>query len=296
MCEKDVSIISKEMANHLVKEYKNNDKKKRKYINNGVIRKISLTMASICEDEVAYLVANILGDNYKCIVDASLSQYDSKANKTKNYRPDILIIKNDKINKKNILVGIIEVKAQMGYCGVLNPDEFKNKINILKSLDDDKRIIKFSKNEYKYFNKDVKCFYEDMGMTEDNYYIKYEVANNLNLFIVNVLASNHPTNVNGTIDYFDNHSDDSVKFYCLYGMNDNYKEEKKDDDSNILWYSDLKDIYRFELDDSVKHGEYTIENISDNNKKEKFEYTITQNIRKKHGFSQFIKDLKRFYK
>ena len=72
-------------------------KKEKQSVKNNVMRKINLTMSTVCENEVALLVSKLLKGKYSILVDIYLP-YKNENNKKKLYRPDIAIIKTYRNN------------------------------------------------------------------------------------------------------------------------------------------------------------------------------------------------------
>lgn len=251
---KEVEKYARQLASYLYKKYNKYSDEKSKLIDEEIHRKINLSMSNACEDGVAKLVLSLLGKEYKCIVDTYLS-CESKGGK--QYRPDITIIKPHK-NGVNEILAIIEVKAQMGYCGVLKPSNFENKIDRFQ-----KYQIKFSDKEYDNLKPIEKSFYLELGVNDNHKYIECTISKNFNIFVVNVLASNHTKNVEETINYFEKSKSETANFYALYGKD--------------AWYDNIGLSSIYELDDKEKNN-------------------INQEIRKRHGFEQFITDIKNLLK
>ena len=238
-------------------------KEKNRYLDNKIVRKINPSMSNVCENEVALLAREILCDKYKYLVDCYLPYKIKDKNSKKdigNFRPDVVIIK--RINGKNTIVGIIEVKAQMGYSGVLDIEKYDEKVNGLKYFE---RVnIKFDENEYEILakNKKVKDFYlQEYNMGKDNRVIELEVSKNFHYFIVNVLASNHYQNVIGTIKKIDGGKYPDIHFYSLFGG--------CKDTANELWYNNLHEL-KYQL----------------------FGYDTDDENIKKHDFEHFYFELK----
>ena len=274
-----------DMANSLKKEYEALIENKSKNLDNRIYRKICTPMASACEDEVARLVSKVLNKKYMYLIDVYLKREKEQEKAQKGYRPDIIIIEpNDKGIK---IVGIIEVKSQMGYCPVYKPSDFKDKIEKLKKKD---CKISFSKEEMTVImnkkNKKLREFMKKCNLPiEDlNPYdpqkdaiakykkqlLEYTIDfKDLKIFVVNIIASNHESKVEETILNFEkNKSLKNIKFYTLFGNN-----EEAD-----AWYNNL-----------------SINNIYEKSEKNK-ESKVNENMRKKHGFMQFLKDLQDSFK
>ena len=78
-------------------------------------------MAEYVENSIAILLNDILGKKYDYIIDSQISVDDKKI-----VRPDIIIC-----DKNNIIHGIIEVKAQLGY-SKNDPEKYNKKNNEIK--------------------------------------------------------------------------------------------------------------------------------------------------------------------
>ncbi len=270
------------LSNNLNDMYKEYLKEKDININNNIIRKVNLTMASACENEVAKLVSEVLNKKYNILIDVYLSYTDEKAPKRKNkaYRPDIVIMKTNNNNGiiTNEIVGLIEVKAQMGYTGILTPDIYEYRIKRLNNSS-----IEFSDEEYDLLSDDAKKFYRKMGLTEEHKEIEYKIKKDLKLYVINVMASNHIQNVDSTIYYFDQNKN-NAKFYTIYG-------EK-------VWYNSLSSNSLFEFDKSIKEIKdkkvkvYKEKNNELKEVTETISYKINNDVRMKHGFTKLIDDIK----
>lgn len=214
MKENEYKKMIDEMSCKITKAYNKLLDEKNIDIKRGIVRKINLAMASTCENVVATSIAEILKNrDYKYIIDCYISY-----GKKNRYRPDILII-----NKENTIVGIVEVKAQMGYCGMLDPRTYHSKLKEIKESKDEIRI-KFQEKEYSILPDDLRKFYDELGYDKKNKLIKLKLSHNAHLFIVNVLSSNHTKNVEGTIYNFENNKEEDVQFYSIFGQKVWYNE------------------------------------------------------------------------
>lgn len=276
--ENNIKKLANDFAKNIKDNYEHLNEEKVTYIKSGIVRKINLTMSNICENEVALLVSKVLKKKYNYIIDVYLSYYDDN-NKKQSYRPDIVIIDTQKKDNRiiNKIVGIIEVKSQMGYCGIITPEDFQKKLRLADSK------ISFYKEDYEQFNDNVKEYYKSMGIKEakKECYIECTIGNNINIYIVNVIANNHINNVEGTIYKFKDDKS-NVHFYNLFGNNK----------SNLnIWYNTISYDNIYESDTSTKNVNIPIKK---NNKViETIEYELTHKIREKHGFEQFITDIKK---
>lgn len=272
----NIKTLADDLGNNIKIAYDKNNLEKEKYLKNNVMRKINLTMSTVCENEVALLVSKLIKGKYSILVDVYLP-YKNENNKKKLYRPDIAIIKTYKKNDKiiNEIVGLIEVKSQMGYSGILSPDDFTEKLKKLKPSK-----IKITLDEYERLSKDAKNFYMNLGIVEakDSQYIEYIIGSKLNIFIVNVMGTNHVKNVEGTIYKFLK-NDSRIHFYNLYGQNKNETD---------LWYHNLSYKNIYENNDEIKKVNIT---RKDNKKTEHIKYMLDKKIRENHGFEKFVEDI-----
>ena len=278
----EYSKLIEELSNNLKEKYNEYLDNRNEYLDSRIIRKINLTMSNACENEIALLVSKVLNKDYNIIIDAYLSYTDENAKKRKNktYRPDIIVIKTCKEhdNIVNEIVGIIEVKAQMGYTGILTPDMYEYRLDRLKG-----NSICFSDEEYELLSKDALKYYGKMGLTNEHKAIDYRISDNLNIFVVNVMASNHSSNVEDTIACFDKKKS-KVHFYTIY--------------DNHIWYNKLSSEKLFELnkDEKLIDKEVKIIKINKNGlleeQKKKISFKINKKVREEHGISKFIDDIK----
>lgn len=274
----NVKELSNELGERIKNAYEFYTSMKEDYIDKRIIRKIGLPMSNSCENEIARMISKILNNKYNIIVDSYIPYNDVITKKNKLYRPDIIIIKTYKREGKivNEIIAIVEVKAQMGYCGILNTKVYEDKITGLFSDE-----FNISNDEYERLSCNAQKFYINMGLEEikDKKTIKYEINNNLKIFIVNLMDSNHVKNVEGTIgNFIDNKS--NVNFYNLYGANSNIQN---------IWYNNLGYSCIYELNNVEKYVDISTKN---ENGSKKISYNLTQDVRKKHGFEQFINDIK----
>lgn len=283
--------IVEKMTKNLYYSYCDLLERRKDHLDVNIVRKINLPMSSYCEDEVAIASQKILGNEYDFLIDVNLS-----FNGKKKYRPDIVIFKRN--NGVNKIVGIIEVKAQMGYCDTpdLKPSTYMKKIDRLRkskkkkilfnnkdidSMTPKQEIIDKSnlidiENDGKLLDFYQKFMKDNEKLSKKNNFIEYEIADNLNVFVVNVLCSNHMNKVKEAIYRFDHEISDNVHFYCLFGIDS--------DNPNKLWYNNLEYDKLFGGDKDF--GDEVDKRVS------KKKYLITKKTKEKHGFEQFYKDLK----
>ena len=86
-------------------------------------------MAEYVENSIAILLNDILGKKYDYIIDSQISVDDKKI-----VRPDIIIC-----DKNNIIHGIIEVKAQLGYSKI-DPEKYNKKNNEIKEASNNNKL------------------------------------------------------------------------------------------------------------------------------------------------------------
>ena len=128
-------------------------------------------MSEFVENAVAILIDDILkGKKYKYIIDSQLIIGERNP-----LRPDIIIA-----DKDNVIHGIVEVKAQLGYAGDFKVSEYNKKINRIKkaakkgllSINKKERNIETSKekvNKEKYtLSDDFKDFIVILMSANDN--------------------------------------------------------------------------------------------------------------------------------
>ena len=127
--------------------------------NSNICRYTRPSMSGYVENAVAILINDILKDkklNY--IIDAQLS-----VGKSQPLRPDIIIY-----NENNEILGIVEVKSQLGYAGDFSYVEYNKKI-IFMSSNHPKVIEKFKKvNHYVLFD-DKNVWYDDLSRNHINF-------------------------------------------------------------------------------------------------------------------------------
>ena len=284
--DKDTLRISQDLANYIKNEYDYYYKKKKEDINSNIYRKINITMSSTCESAIAKVISNLIGnDNYNFIIDAYLPYKKEIGKRRKYYRPDIIIIDRKKGNK---IVGIVEVKSQMGYCGTLHPIEFENKISNLEKSG----YIVFSKEELEQIDADndekVNQFLNGLTIngSKTKKQIKFEFDDHIGIYVVNIMASNHMSNVENTIGLFDNDAKltNRVHFYTLY-------ERSTKDSNEKVWYYNLNKAKLFE--DYGGEDLYIDRKVTINKKEYKVNYNFTSSLRNKYGFNQFVIDIKR---
>ncbi len=274
------------LANYLKKDYNTKIEEKYKYIDKKIFRKINLPMASACEDGIANIISEVLNSKYNYLVDVHLKRKKTNGERKKSYRPDIVIINPNTNDDKIEIVGIIEVKAQMGYCPIYEPDYFKKEKDEL----DQESYIEFSEEEMKMIRDvpDLEKFLSNkLHLKEEKecWKIKYTLSKSLKILVVNVLASNHEAKIEKTIYNFDHPKQEcnDIYFYTLFGnIYENNKKIK-------VWYRNLDVRYVYENNTKKSKRNYK-------RAKEEITIDIEQKEREKHGFKQFINDLQKFFK
>ena len=278
---KEVYKIAKKLLYDLGKEYEKN-KEKLNILNaygekgNNIYRRINIAMSYSCEDLISILIAKELKEeNYLYIVDTYLSY--KNGNSKHNYRPDIIIVKVNKQKKINEIVGIVEVKAQMGYCKIINPSKYETMLDILQNnnlimkFDSDEKI---DKNDDKYNE-----FWNNFFISKQNNkepIIKFKCSRKTKVYIVNFLSKNHVLNVERTIKEFDSIKPKRTMFYTLY--------------NETKWYDNLNDNNEkddFLYENSMRNKEFKY--------KDKINI-ITNKERYNHGFEMFVKDINKLNK
>ena len=231
-------------------------------------------MSSACEDGVALLIQKILGNKYNYIVDCYLSYGRGKL-----YRPDIVIV--DTKNGQNEIVAFVEVKAQMGYCGILSPSMFTDRLKGLK-----KCKLNISDGEYDQLGNKAQIYYKNMGfdVNAKDKCINFSVSKKVHVFVVNVMASNHIYNVEGTMYRFMEEDASNIHFYNLYGAKDRTSKEGK-----RVWYNNVCYENIYEKTEGDKQVNIPIRK----NKKivDTIEYKLTDKIREQFGFDKFVRDI-----
>ena len=111
-------------------------------LNDRVYRGHSRSISTDIEDSIALLIYDIIPNDYYLILDPSI--YVNK----QNHRPDLLII-----NGENKVVGLVEIKANMGWC--------RNASGVLNNLKEEDNIFKE--------NKILKCKLSSDNSKEVNY-------------------------------------------------------------------------------------------------------------------------------
>lgn len=128
----------------------------RSSIRSNISRGHSRSISTDVEDSVAIFISDILDDKIEIFIDSSIRV-------DKIHRPDILIVKDNKV------IALIELKAQMGWCRKAN-----------KVIDDEilrmHTIFSEAQNlNCKFSNKDMR---------------KVEYDENVRLFLISLTASN----------------------------------------------------------------------------------------------------------
>lgn len=233
MKEKDYKDYIKIIADFLNKRYEESINEKN-HLSKNIYRKINVPMSTSCEDIVAIITSDILKNEKYCFLIDVLLPFKENARKEKHYRPDILIIDCEYDIPE--IVGIIEVKAQMGYCEPFNPEEIEKKKNDLK----DTFEIGFSKKEMDVIDKakTLKKIFKKLKLNNCKIECKIN-KEKLKYLIVNVLKSSQSKKVKETINNFDEDSRPNIYFYTLFNKNG--------------WYDNLNECNIFEYIDSKHH-------------------------------------------
>ncbi len=167
-------------------------------------------MSEFVENAVAILIDDILkGKKYKYIIDAQLS-----IGAKNPLRPDIIIA-----DKNNVIYGIVEVKAQLGYVGDSYSDKYKDRI---------KRIKNAAENGYLYIKNKEKNIKE-----------KYIISESFKDFIVVLMSANSRKLLE------DNNIFKGLDYFLLFSGKDG---------KNHLWYDNLTEYLN---DDKEKENTYT---------------------------------------
>lgn len=112
--------IRENFTDYLKKKYENLELENINKCSN-IKRHTKPIMAEYVENSIAILLNDILGKKYNYIIDPQISVDDKKI-----VRPDIIIC-----DKNNIIHGIIEVKANLGYSKI-TPEKYNKKNNKIK--------------------------------------------------------------------------------------------------------------------------------------------------------------------
>ena len=126
-------------------------------LNDRVYRGHSRSISTDIEDSIALLIYDIIPNDYYLILDPSI--YVNK----QNHRPDLLIV-----NGENKVVGLVEIKANMGWC--------RNASGVLNNLKKEDNIFKE--------NKILKCKLSSDNSKEVNY------PDDVKLFLVALTGEN----------------------------------------------------------------------------------------------------------
>ena len=150
-----------ELKKYIYEAYRSTYKK----IGNNIFRGHLRALSTEIEDGIALFVSNVLND-CKVFIDPSI-YIDGK-----NNRPDILVINSD-----NVVVSMMEIKSNMGWC--------RNASNVIDSIISND--IKFKKE------RKLKCEFS----MEEEHIITYD--DNVKLFLIsltdgNCSAKNHMNN------------------------------------------------------------------------------------------------------
>ncbi len=129
--------------------------------NKNIKRYTKPSMSNYTENAIALLINKIKKNQLNYLIDPQLS-VDNK----KIIRPDIIIY-----DKDNVIVGIIEVKSQLGYAGNFNQEDYNQKIKQLKKTSD-KHLLALKKQN-----------------------INFSISDNCKNFIVILMSSNNHNNL-----------------------------------------------------------------------------------------------------
>ena len=119
------------------------------------------SMASYTENAIALLIDKIKGNELNYLIDSQLFVGHKKV-----IRPDIIIY-----DKNNVIVGVVEVKSQLGYAGSFSKEQYNKKIKMLKEASDN-GVLSITK----------------MNMN-------FSVSNNCQYFIAILMSSNNHNNL-----------------------------------------------------------------------------------------------------
>ena len=150
--------------------------------NKNIKRYTKPSMSNYTENAIALLINKIKKNQLNYLIDPQLS-VDNK----KIIRPDIIIY-----DKNNVIVGIIEVKSQLGYAGNFNKEDYNKKIKQLKKASDKNLLALKKQNMYFSISDNCKNFivilmsYNNHNNLEKfkgtNYFVLFEKENNKNLW------------------------------------------------------------------------------------------------------------------
>ena len=243
--------LSENLLNRLNRDYEDNLIKLN--VGNNIKRKTNLTMSDSCENNISIMISEILkSKKYKYIIDAYFS---CKANKTtKLYRPDITIIDGNEI------VGMLEIKAQMGYSGPQSPDDYNKKLDTFLKSEittkyDDLHKAKCLEETIQFWNS-----FENND--KKNNKISFTISPDANYYVLTVLSKNHCHNVEETIENFEKYKNkyNKIHFYALYNEN--------------VWYDSLLETNAHQI---FEYGTNT---------------AIDSKIKELYGFKKFVEDIK----
>lgn len=150
--------------------------------NKNIKRYTKPSMSNYTENAIALLINKIKKNQLNYLIDPQLS-VDNK----KIIRPDIIIY-----DKNNVIVGIIEVKSQLGYAGNFNKEDYNKKIKQLKKASDKNLLALKKQNMYFSISDNCKNFIVILMFSNNhnnlekfkgtNYFVLFEKENNKNLW------------------------------------------------------------------------------------------------------------------
>lgn len=150
--------------------------------NKNIKRYTKPSMSNYTENAIALLINKIKKKQLNYLIDPQLS-VDNK----KIIRPDIIIY-----DKNNVIVGIIEVKSQLGYAGNFNKEDYNKKIKQLKKASDKNLLALKKQNMYFSISDNCKNFIVILMFSNNhnnlekfkgtNYFVLFEKENNKNLW------------------------------------------------------------------------------------------------------------------
>lgn len=150
--------------------------------NKNIKRYTKPSMSNYTENAIALLINKIKQNQLNYLIDPQLSVGDKKI-----IRPDIIIY-----DKNNVIVGIGEVKSQLGYAGNFNKEEYNQKIKKLKKASDKNILVLKKQNMYFSISDNCKNFIVILMSSNNhnnlekfkgtNYFVLFEKENNKNLW------------------------------------------------------------------------------------------------------------------
>ena len=130
------------------------------------------SMASYTENAIALLIDNIKKSKLNYLIDSQLSVCKSKI-----IRPDIIIY-----DKNNVIIGIAEIKSQLGYAGNFNVKDYNKKIKMLKEASN-KGILSISKINMNFSISD-KCKFFIVVLMSSNSHDNLKKLKGTNYFVL----------------------------------------------------------------------------------------------------------------